>query len=53
MKRNQLRLSTRLFLAFGAIVLMSLLASGFALFQLREVQGNLDDIVKDNNVKLQ
>ncbi|MGY0198428.1 methyl-accepting chemotaxis protein [Leptothrix sp. BB-3] len=53
MKRNTLRLSTRLFLAFGAIVFMSLLASGLALFQLREVQSNLDDIVKDNNVKQQ
>ncbi len=52
MNRSNLRLSTRLFLAFGAIVLMSLLASGFALFQLRTVQSNLDEIVKDNNVKL-
>ncbi len=53
MKRTNLRLSTRLYLAFGAIVFMALLASALALFQLREVQGNLDDIVKDNNVKLQ
>ncbi len=51
--RTNLRLSTRLFLAFGAIVGLSVLASALALFQLREVQTNLDEIVKDNNVKLQ
>ncbi|RZS52276.1 methyl-accepting chemotaxis protein [Sphaerotilus mobilis] len=52
MKRTNLRLSTRLFLAFGTIVLMSIVASALALFQLRAIQANLDDIVKDNNVKL-
>ena len=52
MKARSLRLATRLFLAFGAIVLLSALTNGLALWKLKEIQANLSDIVTDNNVKV-
>ncbi|WP_310732303.1 methyl-accepting chemotaxis protein [Ideonella sp. A 288] len=52
MPNRSMRLSTRLFLAFGAIVLLAMLSSGIALFKLQAIQANLDDIVNDNNVKV-
>jgi methyl-accepting chemotaxis protein len=47
-----LRLSTRLQLAFGLVVLVSTLANGFALMQMQQLRSNLDLIVNDNNVKV-
>ena len=47
-----LRLSTRLQLAFGLVVLVSTLANGFALMQMHRLRSNLDLIVNDNNVKV-
>ena len=52
MNFNSLRLSTRLFLAFGVIVLLSALTSGFAMMKLSAVQTNLEFIVTDGNVKI-
>jgi methyl-accepting chemotaxis protein len=52
MKLGSLRLSSRLFLAFGIVLLMSLLSSGVALMKLGSVQDNLERIVNENNVKL-
>jgi methyl-accepting chemotaxis protein len=51
MKLSALRLSTRLLLAFGAIVLMSMLSSGFALWKLSTIERNLEHIVTETNVK--
>jgi len=52
MTSKSMRLSVRLFLAFGAIVLLALLSSGVALLKLKEIDDNLSDIVNDNNVKI-
>ncbi len=49
MNFNALRLSTRLFLAFGTVVLMSIVSSGFALMKVSTIEGNLTTIVTDNN----
>ena len=46
-----LRLSTRLQLAFGLVVLISALANGFALMQMHQLRGNLEGIVKNNGIK--
>ena len=48
----RLRLSTRLQLAFGLVVLVATLANGFALLQMSLLRSNLDTIVNDNNVKV-
>jgi phosphoglycerate-specific signal transduction histidine kinase len=48
----RLRLSTRLQLAFGLVVLVATLANGFALVQMSLLRGNLDTIVNDNNAKV-
>ncbi|MCC6271595.1 MAG: MCP four helix bundle domain-containing protein, partial [Microbacteriaceae bacterium] len=53
MHLQSLRLSTRLFLAFGVIVLLTVLSSGVALFKLRGIQQGLVDIVTVNDVKLE
>jgi methyl-accepting chemotaxis protein len=52
MNFNALRLSSRLFLAFGIVVLLSVLSSGFALLKLQSNQHSLETIVLDNNVRL-
>jgi len=46
-----MRLSTRLTLAFGVVVSLSVLCSGFALMKLSEIEGRLSDVVTVNNVK--
>ena len=52
MKFSALRLSSRLFLAFGIVVLLSVLSSGFALLKLQSIENGLETIVLDNNVRL-
>ena len=52
MKLTDFKIGTRLALAFGATVLLSLASSGLALRELAMVEHNLDDIVNDNNVKV-
>ncbi len=51
MNLGSLRLSTRLFLAFGIVVMLSMATSGFALWKLGAIQGNLENIVSETNVK--
>ena len=53
MKLSNLKVSYRLALGFGAVVLLSMLSAGISLSKLASVQANLEDVVKDNNVKIQ
>jgi len=46
------KISTRLILAFGSTLLLSVLSSVLALNLLGSVQANLEDIVKGNNVQI-
>ena len=46
-------LATRLWLAFGLVLLLGVMGSLTALVKLSQLNSNLDDIVTDNNVKLQ
>ena len=52
MTSSPLRLSTRLLLAFGLLVLMSALSSAFALWKLSAIEDNLTVVVTDNNVRM-
>jgi methyl-accepting chemotaxis protein len=51
MNLGSMRLSTRLSLAFGVVLLLSMLSSGFAAWALSAIQSNLETIVTDTNVK--
>jgi methyl-accepting chemotaxis protein len=53
MSARPMKLSTRLMLAFGSVVLLCVLSSSIALLKLREVQDGLEGIVTDGNVKLE
>ncbi|MBW8832297.1 MAG: MCP four helix bundle domain-containing protein [Burkholderiales bacterium] len=52
MKFSDFKVGTRLALAFGVVLLMSMASGGLALNKLASIEANLDDIVKDNNVKI-
>jgi len=52
MQFADLKIRTRLAFAFGLVVLLSLASAGISLSKLAGVQGNLEDIVRDNNVKI-
>jgi methyl-accepting chemotaxis protein len=52
MNFRSMRLSTRLFMAFGVVLLMSMLTSGFSLWKLSAIEGNLTAVVTDNNVRI-
>jgi len=52
MKFSDLKIRTRLAFAFGLVVVLSLASAGIALNKLSGVQHNLEDVVKDNNVKI-
>jgi methyl-accepting chemotaxis protein len=52
MNSTSMKLSSRLFLAFGAVVLLCVLSSGAALFMLGRINDDLNSIVNDNNVKV-
>ncbi len=51
MNTHSMRLSTRLFLAFGVVIALSVMSSGFALLKLKEIEGELENVVSVNNVK--
>ncbi|WP_395701927.1 methyl-accepting chemotaxis protein [Aquabacterium sp.] len=51
MKNRTLRLSTRLYLSFGALVAILTLTSGFALLKMADLEEQLDRVVTVNNVK--
>ena len=53
MKFADLKVRSRLAVAFAALVLLSLTSAGVALHKLSGIQANLEDVVKDNNVKIQ
>jgi methyl-accepting chemotaxis protein len=52
MRLFNLKISHRLAMAFGLLLLVSLLSGGLSLYKLKEIQRNLDDVVTDNNVKI-
>jgi methyl-accepting chemotaxis protein len=52
MNLANMKLGTRLTLAFGAVVLLSIVSAGLALDRLARIEANLEDIVNDNNVKI-
>jgi methyl-accepting chemotaxis protein len=52
MNLGSLRLATRLFLAFGVVVVLSMSISGFSLWKLTAIEQNLETIVTDTNVKM-
>ena len=52
MRFSDLKVRSRLVWAFGLVLLISLLSTGLALHKLAAIQGNLDDLVLDNNVKI-
>jgi methyl-accepting chemotaxis protein len=51
MNLRSVRLSTRLFLAFGVVVLLMAISSAFALWKLSAIQANVESIVNETNVK--
>jgi len=52
MQLSNMKISARLGLAFGIVVLTSMLSGGLSLSKLSAIQDNLEDIVKDNNAKI-
>ncbi len=52
MKLADYKIGTRLAVAFGLVLLLSVGSAGLALKELALVEHNLDDIVTDNNVKI-
>ena len=52
MKFSDFKIGTRLALAFGAVVLLSLASAGLALNKLSSIEANLEDVIKDNNVRI-
>ena len=52
MKFADFKIGTRLAFAFGLVVLLSLASAGLALNKLSSIEGNLEDMVTDNNVKI-
>ncbi len=53
MKFADFKIGTRLACAFAVVVLLSLASAGLALNKLSAIQSNLDDVVNNNNVKIQ
>ncbi len=52
MNFSRIKISTRLFISFGIIVLLGLISSGIAIFELKSIQGSVDKIVTKNNAKI-
>ena len=53
MNFGNMKLAARLAWAFGLVVLMGLVGNAIGLVKLSQLNANLDDVVNDNNVKLQ
>ncbi len=53
MNFKDMKIGTRLGAAFGLIVLITIISAALTLSKVAELQGNLRDIVQDNNVKAQ
>lgn len=52
MNFKSMKVSVRLSIAFGIVLLISMISAGLALSKLSSIQDNLRDIVLDNNVKI-
>ncbi len=52
MKFTDWKVRSLLALAFGALVVLAVASAALSMHSLASVQGNLEDIVQDNNVKL-
>ena len=52
MRFADLKVRARLAWAFGLMLLISVLSTGLALHKLASIQGDLDEVVLDNNVKI-
>ena len=52
MRFSDIKVRARLAWAFGLMLLISVLSTGLALHKLASIQGNLDEVVLDNNVKI-
>jgi methyl-accepting chemotaxis protein len=52
MRFSDLKVRARLTWAFGLMLLISVLSTGLALHKLASIQGKLDEVVQDNNVKI-
>ncbi len=52
MNFSEMKVSSRLALAFGVVLLLVVLTSLFALNRLAAIESNLEDVVLDNNVKI-
>jgi methyl-accepting chemotaxis protein len=52
MQFSSMKISSRLALAFGAVLLMSIGAAGLALKDMATIQAAMEDVVTDNNVKV-
>ena len=53
MRFDTMKISARLAWAFGAVLLVSVIAAALSLMKLASIQGNLRDIVLDNNVRIE
>ena len=52
MRFSELKVRARLAWAFGLMLLISVLSTGLALHKLASIQGSLDEVVLDHNVKI-
>ena len=52
MNFKDMKIGSRLFLAFGLVVLIAIISAVFTLNRLADIQENLRDIVENNNVKV-
>lgn len=52
-KQSDLRVSTRLSIGFGAVLLLMIMLSALAIFSLVRLGDDLDHVVNDNNVRLE
>ena len=52
MTLQNLRVQTRLLIAFGLVLALSTLSGGLSVVKLAGIESNLEDVVLDNNVKI-
>ncbi|WP_051241485.1 methyl-accepting chemotaxis protein [Azohydromonas australica] len=52
MKLANFRIGQRLAAAFGLVMLMALASAGLGIYQLSQIQANLDKMAEDSNVKI-
>jgi len=52
MRLSEMKISSRLALAFGLLLLLTVASAGLAVKSLGTLQNDIDDVVRDNNVKV-